>query len=454
MPFLLDRRTFFVHIARTGGTSIEKAMGNPHRGKTWNVPEVDRKSKIRNMYGNIDGKGKRKGTIELDHATADMITELVDPADLAASLKFTVVRNPYDRLVSCYRHDLRGPFSGKTFPKFIRELHKRRDDLDQMDHWVVSHLVPQCRMTKLPGLRILRTETLAADWQLLCRDLRHPSRPLPRCTAGECSPERPKWTKQLADLVWEIYQEDFTTHGYARDSWADPGMSNIVVDARLGAAADELATIAHLAKDTVWPVKVNHACKVTVLVEGDANVEGEAKCVKVNPKGGFTSNGRAWSPGTDYMPVVRPQQLRLITPVPVISVSGRPGPKQLARIAQAIQTLSRWQLSNPFHIRFVGCAPPASVRSRCMVRVAKKESRDACCVIACGNRENVTRVVGRALGMLMDVICTEKEAIRYGVPKDQAVTDESLAKAIMAVVAKHGGKAARARPAQRRGARM
>jgi hypothetical protein len=87
---VIDDKVIFVHVPRTSGTSIRRALlwgedpNEPH-----NLLEVgDLKKGL--FWGNQK------------HAYASMIKENIDPDVWNSRLKFSVVRNPWDRMVSMY----------------------------------------------------------------------------------------------------------------------------------------------------------------------------------------------------------------------------------------------------------------------------------------------------------------------------------------------------------------
>ena len=103
MPICHDRKFIFFRIPRCGGTSFESFF-----------ELTDQAS----LYG-VEQQGSR--TLTLQHLTAvDLIQEgLVDNDTLQRYFKFTVIRDPFDRMASDFywqqKHDVHGEFAHLDF---------------------------------------------------------------------------------------------------------------------------------------------------------------------------------------------------------------------------------------------------------------------------------------------------------------------------------------------------
>lgn len=114
--------TIFVHIPKTGGQSVEHVFLAQH-GLTWKE------------RGELLLRRKRPGESgppRLAHLYAREYVELgfVSAKDFAASYKFAVVRNPYERAVSAYRFRKEGVRAdeGLTFRHFTLMLDEWNED--------------------------------------------------------------------------------------------------------------------------------------------------------------------------------------------------------------------------------------------------------------------------------------------------------------------------------------
>ena len=87
MPIIDKYKTIFIHIPKTAGTSIEHTLIDyslNHRGD------------LKNWYGKVQG-------YELDHSTIKFMKQHCNHYN-DSYLKFCIVRNPYERLVSEYNY--------------------------------------------------------------------------------------------------------------------------------------------------------------------------------------------------------------------------------------------------------------------------------------------------------------------------------------------------------------
>ena len=78
---IFEKKLIFIHIPKTGGTSVENIISN----------ENDKKPS--NLYGLKDNK-------ILQYLSATEVKDLFEDYD--RYLKFVIVRNPYDRIISEY----------------------------------------------------------------------------------------------------------------------------------------------------------------------------------------------------------------------------------------------------------------------------------------------------------------------------------------------------------------
>ncbi|MCA7998058.1 sulfotransferase family 2 domain-containing protein [Burkholderia metallica] len=193
----------------------------------------------------------RATTYDLTHNIAyDVLRMEVNDYILENCLWVTFCRNPYDRLMSCYRDKVIGSraseheysnymrreilFHEMRTSRYSRE-HFNEDGIPTFEtfvHFVCSpgtpsdiHWRPQLLMNAanlVPNIRLIRFESFSADvTSVFAEEL---GVELALEERKNTSPRRPvdktlKYSTELADLVFETYRADFEFFGYDQDSW-------------------------------------------------------------------------------------------------------------------------------------------------------------------------------------------------------------------------------------------
>lgn len=207
----------FVHIAKTGGTSIRDALArtmwrDPWYYLQWPCRRLDHLSGHR-----IAAKLPR-------HCRAIAAQEVL-PRDIYRELfKFTVVRNPWDWQVSCYHHLLREKpellVGHESFAEYLRwKFEPGRPYTTNLD----TTLRPQLEhLVDLQGQMIIdhiaRFESLQQDFDEVCERLRLPRVELPHHRKSERTRDyRQYYDDETAEAVATMYQKDVEAFGYQFD---------------------------------------------------------------------------------------------------------------------------------------------------------------------------------------------------------------------------------------------
>ena len=132
MPIHLKNKIIFIHIPKTGGQSILKAIG---------IKKGDKKQYYYHPY---------------THYTIEMISNYFN---IDNYYKFTFVRNPYDRLISEYFWRLQGNFIGlnlfkmnanTNFSEFVKLIYNLYlNNFNNYSDWNILHFIPQNQFLKI-----------------------------------------------------------------------------------------------------------------------------------------------------------------------------------------------------------------------------------------------------------------------------------------------------------------
>jgi hypothetical protein len=237
----------FVHIAKTGGTSIRAALERERWKDAYRLPRFlcSRLSAL---------TGHRLGAKFPRHAKAIAAKEML-PRELFDELfKFAFVRNPWDLQVSSYHHIRRErPHLMehiRDFPSFLRW----KLDPERPYHYIIDTSIElQSDYLRDLGGKIIvdfigRYENLQADFDRVCARLGIPSRPLPhRRQAKDRSDYRRYYDTATAELVATHFKLDIEVLGYSFDevAWLSSMPRSSIISSMDGSSADRPGTSIH-----------------------------------------------------------------------------------------------------------------------------------------------------------------------------------------------------------------
>jgi len=222
----------FIHIAKTGGTSIRSALQryrwrDPH---SWVQALCNRLS---SLYGH------RLGVKIPRHAKAICAKELLPNELFERLFKFAFVRNPWDLQVSSWHHIQRErphiiPGNVRDFHDFIRW----KLDKDRPYHYIVdtSMELQTDYLLDLHGRPIVdfvgRYEHLREHFNEACRRIGIKTPPLPhkRRAKDRDKDYRPYYNEKTAMLIEEHFKRDVELLGYGFDSIAPEGPIILATD--------------------------------------------------------------------------------------------------------------------------------------------------------------------------------------------------------------------------------
>ena len=217
MPIYADLNTAFVHIPKTGGSSIASALYNANKA----------------------AKGKKNGySFEIEkHETVLDIQKYCERQNFVRLFSFSIVRNPLDRLASwhSYYKDL---FEKKMLPSNLCEKGCGERFLKmEFNEWVRSirgEFDPSCSteidcpLTRMAAQtvhvsdyggfilvdEIIRFEELEDGWDYICSKIGLKDVPLPHINRGRGINYRELYEEDTEQIVRDFYKVDFDTFGY------------------------------------------------------------------------------------------------------------------------------------------------------------------------------------------------------------------------------------------------
>jgi chondroitin 4-sulfotransferase 11 len=216
VPISHAHRAIFVHIPKTAGTSIEAVLGmHGDKRDIGIVPYYNQTVDCERLYGR-----------QMQHLTAQGIRNtLNDDRVFGSYFKFTVVRNPWDRLVSTLAWSDQKWARGEElavadFDRTLRQIYAaicgRRGRETPLS--LPPHLHPQCSYLRdaQEGLLVdfvARYENLQADWEVIGSKL-GVSATLPVRMKSHHRHYREYYSSDTRGMVAEMYAPDVTTLRY------------------------------------------------------------------------------------------------------------------------------------------------------------------------------------------------------------------------------------------------
>jgi len=238
MPVSHKHKIILVHIPKTGGTSVEAALGM--HAKKDNIGLVPYKRQSRD-YHNMYGAGMQHMTLSeikqhyskagfssyesfggLKHQ-ADVVFDMLGVKGRENNifndyLKFVVVRNPYDRLVSHFSW-MDGKWHKNIEPtkeEFVQFVDKMMSEkLYETD----LHLIPQHQYIMVDGDiavdKVIRIENLAEEFAVLCDELGI-NACLKKRMASKHKDYLFYYDDNTKEVIYDLYRKDFELFDYPR----------------------------------------------------------------------------------------------------------------------------------------------------------------------------------------------------------------------------------------------
>lgn len=207
MLLSLEKNFIFIHIPKTAGTSITRAL------RPWCLRP--KPTPWRRLLSHLPVREAPERANFNQHDRASWLRRKLPPQLYDGAYKFAVVRNPFELVVSNYQH-LRRKTSRRRhrqaqrwdFKAFLRYL-ERKNRLARVDQtsWISDG------DGKLIVDEILRFETLAEQFNVLAERLGLPAE-LPRSNVSAPVDYRALYDEEAKAIVRRLYVRDFERFGY------------------------------------------------------------------------------------------------------------------------------------------------------------------------------------------------------------------------------------------------
>jgi len=218
-PFIMllfeDAGVLFIHIPKTGGTSLREFVGGRanRRSRRWTSKLMRR----------LPGAVERWPWVNLDnrpHMSVMRMEACGFPSRIWKEFElFTVVRHPLEWQFSMYRHHCRrhreGQYGGEVPGRHLESFEdylRFRIDCGALPQ--VTMLVDSAGRVQCDGFA--RLERLADELPPLLARASIPWDEYPRENVDP-SRERPRWSPAVLDSCHEAYRDDYELFGYTRE---------------------------------------------------------------------------------------------------------------------------------------------------------------------------------------------------------------------------------------------
>jgi chondroitin 4-sulfotransferase 11 len=201
MPISDKYKVIFLHIPKTGGSSIEQLL--------------DIKESAENLLNRTKpGDGMMS---EPQHRTYDQLKQIVPATKFRTYTKFAFVRNPWDRLVSAYHYDKRGFKQFDDFVKFVHHLYQTYNDktifsYPKFNTYRCSHLLPQYLFIG-PDVTVYRFERFNQECRRIIYQL-NIKKLIPQKNSTQHRHYSRYYNSVTQNMVAQIYSRDIELFNY------------------------------------------------------------------------------------------------------------------------------------------------------------------------------------------------------------------------------------------------
>lgn len=197
-----SEKIILLHPGKTGGTSIEHTLKDLFFPNNQLTP---REENLDLMFGL-----SKKYNLFLQHADLKFYKNILN-INLNEYKTITTVRNPYDRLVSCYYYN--GKDKKFSFEDFIVNHLETHIEANNKKEYGINHFAPQVNFCKIDDYKvnhIIRLESFADDVKKINIDVKYRYSK----TALRKNKYKDYYNQKTKSLVYNLYKEDFEYLNY------------------------------------------------------------------------------------------------------------------------------------------------------------------------------------------------------------------------------------------------
>jgi len=198
MPISYSQKCIFVHIPKTGGTSIKAALNIPHSLENFSGGEVC-KLYYKNKF------------VVTNHAPAKLI-QMFHPSIFEKFIKFSVVRNPYDRVLSQYFYNVKKQKTNLEFSVWFKDIYTVPSAYMHCPQYDFLYDENVCLVEN-----ILKFENLENDFFAFCKKYNISTSTLPKLNVNELFVDKESLlTETNKEYIYNKFEIDFKTFNYEK----------------------------------------------------------------------------------------------------------------------------------------------------------------------------------------------------------------------------------------------